>query len=64
MKSKIFRAAISIGTAVTMLIQRDQHNERGDVTTTVIIIAVLVTAAVAAGVVITSFISEQTNKIG
>ncbi|MDE0603475.1 MAG: hypothetical protein OXI18_03635 [bacterium] len=44
-------------------VHRAWQSERGDVTSTVIIIAVLVAAAIAAGVVITTFISNQTSKI-
>ncbi|WP_419927131.1 hypothetical protein [Candidatus Poriferisocius sp.] len=61
--SKFYELVAFALTCLEQRIRRAWNSERGDVTSTVIIIAVLVAAAVAAGVVITNFITGQTNKI-
>jgi len=61
--AKFHLLASSARTAFAQRVRRVWQSQRGDITSTVIIIAVLAAAAIAAGVVITSFISDQTSKI-
>ena len=61
--SKLLMLMATVRNGLEPRIRRAWRCEQGDVTSTVIIIAVLVAAAVAAGVVITSFIAGQTDKI-
>lgn len=63
-ESKFHLLITSTRTSLEQRARRVWQSDRGDVTSTVIIIAVLVAAAVAAGVVITTFISGQTGKLG
>lgn len=63
LSTKFYQLVVAALSGLQQRVHRAWRSERGDVTSTVIIIAVLVAAAIAAGVVITTFISDQTSKI-